>query len=465
LERIYSQNKDDVLLAERVLSWISFAGRTLTVDEMRHAIAVLNLETEETRIDDEGVLDEDLLVAVCAGMVTIDKESRVIRLVHYTAQQYFKRIRNTKFPHAQVLITQACLRYLSLDIVRNVDYYAEDRLLALVQANPLLLYAAGYWGYHTIGEPEHLLNDQILDFLTKDSRISFYILAVVYYKCPFFGREEFPVEYRLWLAANFPLKGIMKTLLQDGVDVDSTSVRGETALIAATRRGNMEAVQMLVEHGADVNYVAVWGSGNCMTALDCAALCGHVGVVELLLMKGADINYNDENGETALCKAAETGKLPVVRLLLQNGADLRSKNYDSCSPLDAALRGGNQEIVQLMLDAVGNADFGQKYATRALFKAASGGFVEAFQLMVDHCGKHGVAEEVLQSAEMVHNGTSTRLICDHCEAGILDADVHYHCDICYSGDFDLCQRCVRDGKSCFSGSHRLIMRRYRTVMS
>ena len=35
---------------------------------------------------------EDIL-SVCAGLVTINEESNVIRLVYYTTQEYFKHIR------------------------------------------------------------------------------------------------------------------------------------------------------------------------------------------------------------------------------------------------------------------------------------------------------------------------------------------------------------------------------------
>ena len=35
---------------------------------------------------------KDVLVSVCAGLVTIDRESNIIRLVHYTTEEFFERI-------------------------------------------------------------------------------------------------------------------------------------------------------------------------------------------------------------------------------------------------------------------------------------------------------------------------------------------------------------------------------------
>ena len=64
LRRIYGQNKDDVLLAEKVLSWISFSVRPLKVPELQHAIAIMDYGEGEN-VDDEDLPDEDILVTVC----------------------------------------------------------------------------------------------------------------------------------------------------------------------------------------------------------------------------------------------------------------------------------------------------------------------------------------------------------------------------------------------------------------
>ena len=65
----------------RTCCWISFSQRPLTVTELHYAHAI-TLET--TEIDDHDLIDEESITSVCAGLVTIDKESSVIRLVHYT---------------------------------------------------------------------------------------------------------------------------------------------------------------------------------------------------------------------------------------------------------------------------------------------------------------------------------------------------------------------------------------------
>src|SRR4030095_6118608 len=78
MRRIKEQTADDVELALEVLSWVSFVVRPLSVEELQHALAVKPTDTNLRR----GALpDEEVMVSVCAGLVVIDEESHVIRLV------------------------------------------------------------------------------------------------------------------------------------------------------------------------------------------------------------------------------------------------------------------------------------------------------------------------------------------------------------------------------------------------
>ena len=66
LHRISSQTADDAFLAQTVLLWISQASRPMTLQELQHGIAAMDLE-ERTELDDEDLPDGDILVSVCAG--------------------------------------------------------------------------------------------------------------------------------------------------------------------------------------------------------------------------------------------------------------------------------------------------------------------------------------------------------------------------------------------------------------
>jgi hypothetical protein len=80
MDRIEGQLEDEKELAKQVLSWITCAMRPLTTSELEHALAV---ELEEPRLDLENICPVYHMVSVCAGLVTVDEESGIIRLVHY----------------------------------------------------------------------------------------------------------------------------------------------------------------------------------------------------------------------------------------------------------------------------------------------------------------------------------------------------------------------------------------------
>jgi hypothetical protein len=57
-------------------------------------------------------VDIETILAVCAGLVIVDKESFVVRLVHYTTQEYLDNIQPVLFPDAQTEITHTLLTFL-----------------------------------------------------------------------------------------------------------------------------------------------------------------------------------------------------------------------------------------------------------------------------------------------------------------------------------------------------------------
>ena len=95
MKRIQIQNAEYTTLAKKVLYWIIYAVRPLTTKEIRHVLAV---ELDDTYLDEDGLPDEELLVSVCAGLVTIQSESGTIMLIHYTTQSTSNAEELNRFP-------------------------------------------------------------------------------------------------------------------------------------------------------------------------------------------------------------------------------------------------------------------------------------------------------------------------------------------------------------------------------
>jgi hypothetical protein len=92
MDRIEQQDKDFRELAKSVLPWIICAKRPLLTAELQHAMAV---EVGDNELNTENLPQIEDVVSVCAGLVTIDDKSDIIRLVHYTTQEYFEQTCST----------------------------------------------------------------------------------------------------------------------------------------------------------------------------------------------------------------------------------------------------------------------------------------------------------------------------------------------------------------------------------
>jgi len=107
LQRVNSQDDDDALLAKQVLAWVHLAYAYLSVRMVQQAVAKLRGDNPGR---DDCLIDPELLVSVCAGLVVIDQESELIRLVHYTVEEYLERSFNAFYPDASRDVNYCCLR-------------------------------------------------------------------------------------------------------------------------------------------------------------------------------------------------------------------------------------------------------------------------------------------------------------------------------------------------------------------
>jgi uncharacterized protein len=104
-----------------------------------------------------------------------------------------------------------------------------------------------------------------------------------------------------------------------GLDVNAANASGETPLMMAALRGDIEWARRLVERGAKVQKDG-W------SPLHYAATGPEPKVVTLLLDRGAAIDSRSPNRTTPLMMAARYGAEASVDALLARGADKRLRN-------------------------------------------------------------------------------------------------------------------------------------------
>ncbi|KAI9858732.1 MAG: hypothetical protein M1813_007364, partial [Trichoglossum hirsutum] len=375
IQRIESQNQDDIELAERFLSWISLAFRPLIVVQLQHPLAI---DPKDKDIDKDALPYEEYLVSICAGLVTIDQESNTIRLVHYTIQEYFERICTTWFPYAQTRIAMTCLLYISLDVFAKGPCGSNKELKALLQKYPLFQYAAGHWGDHARGDLEETIEGLALEFVIQGIRQS------RYRHIDYHGRDHGLAEdvTGLRIIAYFGLEGNSPATaqtprrqcrLQGYQRSDSKDNYSRTPLSYAAEGGHEVVVKLLL--GAKDVDPNSRNNDSSTSSLLCTARGGHEAVIGLLLSaNGVDPNSKNKDGSTPLLYATSGGHEATVKLLLgAKGIDLDSKNNDSSTPLLYAARGGHEAIVKLLLGAKGvDPNSKDKHGRTPLSNAAEG---------------------------------------------------------------------------------------------
>jgi ankyrin repeat protein len=156
------------------------------------------------------------------------------------------------------------------------------------------------------------------------STIRFLICALVIAVCgcqqqaPANAAQSTPSAAEMLAAVDAGDIKAVRMLLDKGADPDA-SVRGDgTALILASRQGKLAIVEALLKAGAGVD-VASRGDGN---PLIMAARAGHDDVVTVLIEAGADPNAIVPDDETPLINAARAGHLQTVEYLVEHGADV-----------------------------------------------------------------------------------------------------------------------------------------------
>jgi len=139
-------------------------------------------------------------------------------------------------------------------------------------------------------------------------------------------------------------------------DIDVADEDGWTALLLASKKGNMQAVRLLLENGAQTD---VKDEAKGFTPLIVATDEGHLGVVKLLADPPYNVNVNEADtfGRTPLMIASQKGHNDIIENLVQRGADINQRQEEyGTTPLVWAVQGGRQSFdnidktVKLLLD-------------------------------------------------------------------------------------------------------------------
>ncbi|KAK3584492.1 hypothetical protein CHS0354_006024 [Potamilus streckersoni] len=134
---------------------------------------------------------------------------------------------------------------------------------------------------------------------------------------------------------------IVKRLVEKGASLTYQDHRGETALHAVCRRGNLTVVKILSESMKFKQSLEIRNFDG-LTCLHLAVRSRNLNLLQFLLEKNADVNAKElKTGITVLHRAAESGNVDVLKFLFTcSDVDVNAVTYDSRTALELARGNG-----------------------------------------------------------------------------------------------------------------------------
>ncbi|KAL8752513.1 MAG: hypothetical protein Q9199_005692 [Rusavskia elegans] len=408
IARIESQNHDYRTLADKALRWVAYAFRPLPVEALQEAVAIELVEPRDQQSDDEGIQDFDdeaihsisSILDVCAGLLVHDEISGLVRLVHYTAQDYFDAHAGSKFEKGHTSIAKECVTYLSyecfqnpeessseLEISENSDASSDDAVAGSVSASEesrcyyLFDYATAFWAQHATTKE---LPVEIRRFLARKPRIC--LLTTSKYdlyaslRGPSRNIRFLEVRHGCEIAAFYGIHDELETLCSRIKEAEVLHDLCNSSFNLAVSNGQARSIEILLDYGANINSEDKDGR----TALLTASEAGNLNLMHLLLDKGFDKEARSSTGRNALLRAVEESHESCVLGLLERGADVNSKDLQGMTALHVAAYGGKIRLLNILLSRGIDQDAQDQRGETALLRAVLGSHKSCVLALLDH---------------------------------------------------------------------------------
>ncbi|KAL7769815.1 hypothetical protein ACKLNR_001199 [Fusarium oxysporum f. sp. zingiberi] len=414
LKRLREQHQNSSDLAFRVLAWICCTGWKLPACAIQHGLA---LREGDTTFHEDGIVDKQLLLSVCCGLVEIPESSREIRLAHYTTENFFRHNRHLideyflvrhsldcQLPsNADAYLARQCVTCLSIGLggigsdprhrtIRYVmfnssifsrlheDHSPEEReerfLTYKLELNPLYEYSTFNWGSHVRRlSPLDQTYKTSIDFLQACGMVDQAVMMIL---ADAKWSEAIQVSrdmVDLHLAALFGLSELVESVIKN-LDINSRDSCGRTALVWVLDCLAFEFEFKPNYRGSDTRNFEVYDGIE----------IAHRRIVKALLSSGANPHMPGYNGDTPLHLAAILGDVEIVENLLDYGADTHTSNKYGHIPLVLAVRYGKESTYMKLLER-GAVDICGENSRTALMEAASVGDLALMEKLIEEGAK------------------------------------------------------------------------------
>ncbi|KAF3801944.1 hypothetical protein GCG54_00015166 [Colletotrichum gloeosporioides] len=269
MNRISRQPKNDALRAQRTLSWVFGAFRRLTVDEIQHALAVLELCQDAKLHTIDKLTEDDLphlntIESCCQGLLI--REEGYLLPCHHTASEYFRAAYSQWFPQGHADIATVCSAYLLQHrLQRSISRYLgklramqqgssssglseyeawalDDKLMSRYE---LLSYAGSYWGTHVWEAGHHA---DLEERMQSHRNVTHWWMNL-----DLSGSLQLHKTVELIINVQTSVRTLRKIVDQGG-DINALDQSGQTMLSQAIGRHDTDAASFLLTlHGLHIN--------------------------------------------------------------------------------------------------------------------------------------------------------------------------------------------------------------------
>lgn len=165
------------------------------------------------------------------------------------------------------------------------------------------------------------------------------------------NRDDIQMPELIWAAALGTLAEV-ENLVREGADLEARDCLERTAWLVATQTGDIAKSEFLRDCGVDLEARDDWGR----TAWLLAIQAGDIARAQFLRGCGADTKAVGRCGQRPLCYAIESSHLPMLKWLLDLGADPNLTDEFGDAALIEAVGYKSVEAVDLLLAAGANVN-------------------------------------------------------------------------------------------------------------
>ncbi|OAL53544.1 fibronectin type 3 and ankyrin repeat domain protein 1, partial [Pyrenochaeta sp. DS3sAY3a] len=328
-------SEEDREYAMRILQWLTFSLRPMSVDEISEVVAID--VARDPAFDRDEVLEDPLeALSICSSLVTIstiqpkeesDSAQQILTLAHYSVKEYLVSDRIKQGPATRFNINESqCHGFMMDGCLKYLLHLQQPLSEEAIQTSTLARYAAEFWSSHLrqTGEDMQRLSQAAMSLMSTENPA--YLTWI----------QLYDLDH---------LNTVVKLLLDQGAKVDTQGGRYDNALHAASAKGHNEVVQTLLKAGADI-YAPATYIGNALYAASCG---GHELIIKMLLENDVDVNAQGGTYGSALQAAVAHSHQAITQLLLDYGANVNQQGGQYGNALNAAISRGNMAIIELLL--------------------------------------------------------------------------------------------------------------------